>query len=66
MRILTFCELPIDGRRGDMVRRSQMADDIGRRDGHRQGGRKEDALVRDMVALAVVSREEGEKASTRG
>jgi hypothetical protein len=38
-----------------MVGRSQTADDTGRRDGHRQGGCREDVVRIEMVEMAVVA-----------
>jgi hypothetical protein len=67
MGTLTIYEPPAERRRWEVVRRSQTADDLGRREGHRQGGRKGDVLVGDMVVLAVIGRyEESKRASTRG
>jgi hypothetical protein len=56
MRTLTIYEPPVETRRWDVMRQSQTADDLGRRKGHRQGGRKGEALMGDIVVLAVVGR----------
>jgi hypothetical protein len=41
--------------RGDMVGGSETADDTGRRDGHRQGGRREDVVRMELGEVAVVA-----------